>query len=229
MIGKPGDGFNRPEAPRMVLASAPTLWLGASRYTQGLEHEKSNVALHANAAMASIRMGCNVQAIEHADKVGRHPGPGARTCSSPRAGLTPVCLWQAIRICDFLLEKPKHPLKVGRGSGDARGGTLGPPSQVPVPAAEAAVGGPQVKALQRASVARLALHHYKEAISALEEAAKVSMRAAAISACLGARCVLSLLPQQSTPKGEERRLRRGETHYSFQSCVSLRCRCIPGG
>eukprot|EP00191_Tetraselmis_sp_GSL018_P015799 CAMPEP_0177589110 /NCGR_PEP_ID=MMETSP0419_2-20121207/6609_1 /TAXON_ID=582737 /ORGANISM="Tetraselmis sp., Strain GSL018" /LENGTH=437 /DNA_ID=CAMNT_0019079403 /DNA_START=128 /DNA_END=1438 /DNA_ORIENTATION=+ len=55
-------------------------------YTQGLEHEKSNVALNANAAMASIKMACYVQAIEHADKVQR--------------------------ICDFLLEKPKHPLKV---------------------------------------------------------------------------------------------------------------------
>ena len=38
------------------------------RYTEGLDHEKPNVALNSNAAMASIKMGCYVQAIEHAEQ-----------------------------------------------------------------------------------------------------------------------------------------------------------------
>lgn len=66
------------------------LYARGGRYTEGLEYEKPNIALNANAAMASIKMGCFVQAIEHADK--------------------------AVRICDFLLEKPKHPIKVRMAS-----------------------------------------------------------------------------------------------------------------
>ena len=35
----------------------------------GLESDKRNMHLHANAAMASLKLGCFVQAIEHCDKV----------------------------------------------------------------------------------------------------------------------------------------------------------------
>eukprot|EP00198_Chlamydomonas_reinhardtii_P013934 XP_001703271.1 TPR domain-containing protein [Chlamydomonas reinhardtii] len=38
-------------------------------YQQGLESERTNMALHANAAMAALKINCFVQAIEHADKV----------------------------------------------------------------------------------------------------------------------------------------------------------------
>ncbi|KXZ56527.1 hypothetical protein GPECTOR_1g473 [Gonium pectorale] len=38
-------------------------------YQQGLESERTNMALHANAAMAALKMSCFVQAIEHCDKV----------------------------------------------------------------------------------------------------------------------------------------------------------------
>ena len=40
-------------------------------YEIGLSHEKPNMALHANAAMASIKMKCFVQAVTHCDKVRR--------------------------------------------------------------------------------------------------------------------------------------------------------------
>lgn len=53
-------------------------------YQQGLESERTNMALHANAAMAALKINCFVQAIEHADKVGAgqeaaDPGAGAGT------------------------------------------------------------------------------------------------------------------------------------------------------
>lgn len=38
-------------------------------YTLGLEHQKHNMELHSNAALASLKMGCFIQAIEHCDKV----------------------------------------------------------------------------------------------------------------------------------------------------------------
>ena len=38
-------------------------------YAEGLEHHKANVVLHGNAALASIKQGCYVQAIEHCDRV----------------------------------------------------------------------------------------------------------------------------------------------------------------
>ena len=38
-------------------------------YSTGLESERHNMELHANAALASIKMGCHVQALEHCDKV----------------------------------------------------------------------------------------------------------------------------------------------------------------
>ncbi|GFR41120.1 hypothetical protein Agub_g1764 [Astrephomene gubernaculifera] len=38
-------------------------------YQEGLESERTNMALHANAAMAALKMSCFVQAIEHCDKV----------------------------------------------------------------------------------------------------------------------------------------------------------------
>ncbi len=40
-------------------------------YQQGLEAERSNMALHANAAMAALKLSCYVQTIEHCDKVGQ--------------------------------------------------------------------------------------------------------------------------------------------------------------
>ena len=38
-------------------------------YDRGVSADKHNMALHANAALCSLKMACNVQAIEHADKV----------------------------------------------------------------------------------------------------------------------------------------------------------------
>ncbi len=35
----------------------------------GIETNKTNMALHANAAMAALKLNCFVQAIEHCDKV----------------------------------------------------------------------------------------------------------------------------------------------------------------
>ena len=64
---------------------AADLQAGADRYTEGLDHEKTNIALNGNAAMASIKMGCYVQAIEHADKVGSTPRSPA-LAGSPAGG-----------------------------------------------------------------------------------------------------------------------------------------------
>jgi len=62
-------------------------WTAAyAHYSTGLEAQRTNCALHANAALASLRMGCAVQAIEHCDRV--------------------------VRILQFLLEKPQDPLLV---------------------------------------------------------------------------------------------------------------------
>ena len=50
-------------------------------YQLGLESERTNVALHTNAAQAALKISCYVQAIEHCDKVRRmchwnnHSGP----------------------------------------------------------------------------------------------------------------------------------------------------------
>jgi hypothetical protein len=38
-------------------------------YQLGIEAQKINMTLHANAAMAAIKLQCFVQAIEHCDKV----------------------------------------------------------------------------------------------------------------------------------------------------------------
>ncbi|GLI69147.1 hypothetical protein VaNZ11_013704 [Volvox africanus] len=38
-------------------------------YQQGIESERTNMALHANAAMAALKISCFVQTIEHCDKV----------------------------------------------------------------------------------------------------------------------------------------------------------------
>lgn len=38
-------------------------------YEEGIASEKSNMALNANAAAAALKLGCNIQAIEHCDKV----------------------------------------------------------------------------------------------------------------------------------------------------------------
>jgi hypothetical protein len=56
-------------------------------YQQGVESERTNMALHANAAMAALKLQCYVQAVEHCDKVSvrsalptpRHARPTART------------------------------------------------------------------------------------------------------------------------------------------------------
>ncbi len=44
-------------------------------YEVGLSHDRHNMALHANAALCSLKMECHVEAIEHADKVGFHQVP----------------------------------------------------------------------------------------------------------------------------------------------------------
>ena len=62
-------------------------WTSAyGHYVSGIEAQRTNATLHANAAMASLKMGCFVQAVEHCDKV--------------------------IRILQFLLEKTEDPLLV---------------------------------------------------------------------------------------------------------------------
>lgn len=53
-------------------------------YELGLVSQRTNVKLQSNAAMASLKMGCHVQAIEHCDRV--------------------------IRLLDYLLDKPDDPL-----------------------------------------------------------------------------------------------------------------------
>lgn len=55
-------------------------------FDEGCHAERSNPKLHSNAAMAAIKMGCYAQSIEHCEKV--------------------------IRLHEFLLEKPEHPLVV---------------------------------------------------------------------------------------------------------------------
>lgn len=40
-------------------------------YETGIESQKSSMTLHANAALAALKMHCNVSAIEHCDKVRR--------------------------------------------------------------------------------------------------------------------------------------------------------------
>ena len=52
-------------------------------YVGGLECQRHDMVLHANAAVASLRMGCPVQAIEHCDKVWAVL-PAARELSSQR-------------------------------------------------------------------------------------------------------------------------------------------------
>ena len=81
-------------------------------YEAGLEADKRSIELHGNAAMAALKSGCFVQAIEHCDK--------------------------ANEIAEFLLEQPAHPTAV--------------------------------KCLQRRATARLALRHFKDAMSDLEKA-----------------------------------------------------------
>ena len=38
-------------------------------YQEGIQSEKTNMTLHANAAQAALKIKCYVQAIEHCDKV----------------------------------------------------------------------------------------------------------------------------------------------------------------
>jgi hypothetical protein len=38
-------------------------------YEMGLDAQRHNMALHANAAMAALKLQCYVQAMEHCDKV----------------------------------------------------------------------------------------------------------------------------------------------------------------
>lgn len=42
-------------------------------YSSGLDAEKHNIELQANAALASVKMDCHLQAIEHCDKVNTKP------------------------------------------------------------------------------------------------------------------------------------------------------------
>ena len=68
-------------------AFAQQQWAEAYRcYEEGIDAERSNAKLQANAAMAAIKMGCYAQAIEHCDKL--------------------------IRLQEFLLEKPDDPIVV---------------------------------------------------------------------------------------------------------------------
>lgn len=41
----------------------------AREYDAGLEHDKHNMALHANAALCSLRSSCYANAIQHCDRV----------------------------------------------------------------------------------------------------------------------------------------------------------------
>lgn len=55
-------------------------------YQEGLSSEKTNMALHSNAAMAALKVQCYVQAIEHCDKV-RVPWSTSQ-CSAHSSGLS---------------------------------------------------------------------------------------------------------------------------------------------
>ncbi|CAG9467735.1 unnamed protein product [Pedinophyceae sp. YPF-701] len=62
-------------------------WAGAyQEYCDGLAREKTNMALHGNAAMAAIKRGCFVQAVDHCDRV--------------------------VHLAEFLHERPRDPLVV---------------------------------------------------------------------------------------------------------------------
>jgi hypothetical protein len=50
-------------------------------YQSGLECEKTNMALHANAAQAALRLACHVQAVEHCDKVRSRALACMRVCA----------------------------------------------------------------------------------------------------------------------------------------------------
>jgi tetratricopeptide (TPR) repeat protein len=83
------EGRQRAERCRVLGNNAfgQQQWAEAYRcYEEGIYAERSNVKLHANAAMAAVKMGCYVQAIEHCDKV--------------------------LRIQEFLLEQPDDPIVV---------------------------------------------------------------------------------------------------------------------
>lgn len=62
-------------------------------YQEGLSSEKTNMALHSNAAMAALKVQCYVQAIEHCDKV-RVPQSTSQ-CSDHSSGLSlaAVAVW----------------------------------------------------------------------------------------------------------------------------------------
>jgi tetratricopeptide (TPR) repeat protein len=56
-------------------AMAAGQWAEALRcYESGLEAQRHNMALHANAALAALKKSCFVQALEHCDKVGTAMG-----------------------------------------------------------------------------------------------------------------------------------------------------------
>lgn len=44
------------------------------QYELGLDFQRHSMALHANAAMAALKLRCYVQAMEHCDKVGGSGG-----------------------------------------------------------------------------------------------------------------------------------------------------------
>jgi hypothetical protein len=59
-------------------------------YQEGVDSERTNMTLHANAAMAALKINCFVQAIEHCDKVrlcipSPRPSPGNYRIGNPRA------------------------------------------------------------------------------------------------------------------------------------------------
>ncbi|GMH33324.1 hypothetical protein BSKO_01158 [Bryopsis sp. KO-2023] len=79
-------------------------------YSIGLESERHNMELHANAAMASIRMGCHVQALEHCDK--DNSSAPKKDLSLRMVKLTVLERKQVLHIADALHDKPNHPLCV---------------------------------------------------------------------------------------------------------------------
>lgn len=93
-------------------------------YELGLDAQRHNMTLHANAAMAALKLQCYVQAMEHASKVGatRYSEQASCTASTHAPCSTlhatsrpppPLCpCIQVLHLADLLHDAPKDPLCV---------------------------------------------------------------------------------------------------------------------
>jgi tetratricopeptide (TPR) repeat protein len=99
-------------------------------YEAGLDAQRHSMALHANAALAALKLGCHVQALEHCDKVGvcfcACRARYARSCAHARAPVSHVAadvaravlllllllLLQVLHLAEVLHHTREHPLCV---------------------------------------------------------------------------------------------------------------------